>query len=337
MKAFNVNSIGRNPKRKQVFNALKKKTCDIFILLDTRICPKIENMVKAEWGGQAFFSSYSSQARGVAILIKKGFPIDILDKKSDHNGNLLSLKTKIYGKIVSITGLYGPNIDSPDFYTQQVFPLIEHWNPDYPIITGDWNLVLDQANDTYNYLHDNNPLARKAVLSAINEHDLIEPWRHFHPNKKRYTWSKKNPKKMARLDFFITSSSLLPYIANTNIEAGIQSDHSLTSLTVYFTKFTKGHGFWKFNNSLLKDQDHNDLVKNTIRRVVKQYAMQPQQYNEEFWSNCDVNYLQYIESTLNPQLYLDIIVMEIRGETIKYGAMLKRDPNEQRTIYDPRN
>ena len=32
IKAFNVNSIGKNPKRRQIFNSLKKKECDIFVL-----------------------------------------------------------------------------------------------------------------------------------------------------------------------------------------------------------------------------------------------------------------------------------------------------------------
>ena len=69
--AFNANSIGKQPKRRQVLKFLEKKNPDVLIIVDTRFSLEIENAVKAEWGGQAFFSSFSSQSRGVAIFIKK--------------------------------------------------------------------------------------------------------------------------------------------------------------------------------------------------------------------------------------------------------------------------
>ena len=329
IKEFNVNSIGRNPKRRQIFNALKKKDCDIYVLLDTRISPKIENLVKSEWGGPAFFSSHSSQSRGVAILIKKNFPIEILDKKQDIEGNFLSIKAKIYDKIIAINGIYGPNTDNPIFYKEVVFPTIKDWNPDYSIFTGDWNLVLNQKLDTYNYIHNNNPNATKFVKSAIDDHDLTEPWRYLNPDKNRFTWSKKNPRKMARLDYFLISTPLLPYISKTGIEAGIQSDHSITSLTIDFQKFIKGRGFWKFNNSLLKDPAHNKIVNDTIRSVTKQYATNPHDYDNDFWERADIKEFQYIQTTINPQLFFDTLLMEIRGETIKYGAKMKRDRNSK--------
>ena len=69
--SLNANSIGKNPKRRQVFHFLRKKNPDFLIIVDTRISKDIENLVKAEWGGYANFSSFDSQSRGVAIFIKK--------------------------------------------------------------------------------------------------------------------------------------------------------------------------------------------------------------------------------------------------------------------------
>ena len=70
----NANSIGRNPKRQKVFHHLKKKNTDFVFICDTRFSKTIENNVREEWGGQCFFSSYSSQARGVAILFPRSLP-----------------------------------------------------------------------------------------------------------------------------------------------------------------------------------------------------------------------------------------------------------------------
>ena len=78
--SFNANSIGRNPKRAQVFQFLRKKRPDIIILVDTRLSKDIESLVKTEWGGYAEFSSFNSQSRGVAILVQKKMAIKFLDR-----------------------------------------------------------------------------------------------------------------------------------------------------------------------------------------------------------------------------------------------------------------
>ena len=89
--SYNCNSIGKNPKRGQVFHFLKKKKADILILVDTRLSKEVENQVKAEWGGFAFFSSYSSQSRGIAVLFSCDFPGKVLDTFADLAGNISAI------------------------------------------------------------------------------------------------------------------------------------------------------------------------------------------------------------------------------------------------------
>jgi len=101
-----VNSIGKTPKRREVFNFLRKKDADIYILVDTRIDKKITNLVKAEWRGLASFSCFTPQSRGVAMLFKKGLPVEILDKTSDTNGNLLNMLITYSGKHILLSGIY---------------------------------------------------------------------------------------------------------------------------------------------------------------------------------------------------------------------------------------
>ena len=118
---FNANSIGRNPKRSKVFHFLRKHNPNILIIYDTRLSKDIENAVKAEWGGQAFFSSYDSQSRGVAIFIKKDLPIKILDKFNDQHGNILAILVEFESRRILLEGVYGPNHDYPEFYDLEVF------------------------------------------------------------------------------------------------------------------------------------------------------------------------------------------------------------------------
>ena len=111
--SFNANSIGKQPKRRQVLCFLQRKNPDLLIIVDTRFSKDIENSVKAEWGGQVLFSSFSSQARGVGIFIKKNLPVKILDKFNDQEGNILSILIEYEDKRILLEGLYGPNGDSP--------------------------------------------------------------------------------------------------------------------------------------------------------------------------------------------------------------------------------
>ena len=100
---------------------MKKHNPDLLIVCDTRIAKNIENSIKEEWGGPAFFSSFDSQSRGVAIFVRKNLPIKILDKFSDDQGNLLGILIEYESKVILLEGIYGPNHDSPAFYETEVF------------------------------------------------------------------------------------------------------------------------------------------------------------------------------------------------------------------------
>ena len=54
-------------------------------------------------------------------------------------------------KKILLECLYGPNQDSPEFYTDLAFQKINEWSPDFSIFAGDFNVVLDPSIDTKNY------------------------------------------------------------------------------------------------------------------------------------------------------------------------------------------
>ena len=266
--SFNANSIGKHPKRRQVLCFLEKKNPDLFIVVDTRFSKEVENSVKSEWSGQVLFSSFTSQSRGVAIFIKKNLPVKVLDKFNDQEGNILGVLIEYENKRILLEGLYGPNSDCPAFYENEVFNKIDVWNPHHSIFVGDWNVAMNQNEDTCNYQSVNNPLARLEIIRKMNEHNLIDVFRELHPTAKTYSWKQWGSKKFARLDYFLISDSLLPFVENAAILQACFSDHSPILLEIDFSRFTRGRGFWKFNNSLLQDSKYIELVKHLIKRFV---------------------------------------------------------------------
>ena len=327
VKTFNVNGLGNYSKRAQIFKFMEKKGADIYFIIDTRFSKDIENRVKEEWGSNVFFSSFSSQSRGVAIFFKKQLCAEVLNQQNDVSGNMLSLLVNFDSKNILFTALYGPNVDDPEFYKNKVFNLIDEWEPDFAVHGGDWNMVLNQNLDTKNYLHENNKNAKNEVKSKMEYFSLIDVWRELNPTLKTFTWTGKStkPAKLARLDFFLVSNSLLPFIKNAKIEPGILSDHSVSSIEIDFSNFQRGRGFWKFNNSLLKDPQYVSRVKNCIKKVIKIYA--PEDISMDVIDDANPEQLQHFSSSINPQLLFDMVQLEIRGETIKYSAAKKKKKN----------
>lgn len=250
VKIISINCQGLHDykKRKDVFQFYRQQKCNILCLQDTHFTEDMENDITNEWGYTAYFNSFSSQSRGVAILFNNNFDFIVHRKKSDDTGNFLALDLTIENSRISLITIYEPNEDDPNFY-EKITDTFEEFNNRHTIVVGDFNLVINPDRDYTNYLHINNPKAREKVLEMVSTHNLLDVFREINPDKLRYTWRKPNPFKQARLDFFLISQSLLSMVEECNILTSYRSDHSPVMLNLKFNEFKHGKGLWKFNNS----------------------------------------------------------------------------------------
>ena len=60
-------------KRRDLFQYVRSRKFNIVCLQDTHVYPKLDSFIKAEWGFDAYFSSYTTYSRGVMILINNNF------------------------------------------------------------------------------------------------------------------------------------------------------------------------------------------------------------------------------------------------------------------------
>ena len=325
LKITSVNCQGlRNKyKRIDVFDYLKNMNQNIYCLQDTHFTKEIENEISCNWGYECFFSSFRSNSRGVAILFNNNFDFKVIKEKTDNHGNIISLEILVGENTLNLVNIYGPNNDSPNFFAN-IFEMIEDFNSNSVIICGDFNLVLNPDIDYFNYLNINNPKATKTLLELMETHNLFDAYRELHPNLKRYTWRKKNPLKQSRLDFFLLSENLYPNLEQSNIENSYRSDHSSVNIALKLNNFIRGKGLWKFNNSLLNDSNYLTLIKETIINVIKEYAVPV--YNFKNIQQIDLNEIQF---TIDDQLFLETLLMVIRGKTISYSSYKKKEQNKR--------
>ena len=307
--------------------ALLNKEYNIICLQDVHINAQLEPFIKSEWGYEVFFSSFTNISRGVMILMNNNFEYKVERVKTDKNGNYIILDIIIQGKRITLVNLYGPNQDNPNFYTN-IKQKVSEFENDQAIMCGDWNFVLDPDLDYNNYLHINNPKARKVILDYIEEENLLDVWRVSNEDSRKYTWRRLNPViKQARLDFYLISENMFQFVTDTKIIPGYRTDHSGITLKLKLIDSERGRGYWKFNYTLLKDKDYVSLIKNTIDDVKKTYISNENNLNHGNISN------EEIQFHINDQLFLETLLMMIRGNTIKYSSEKKKKRlKEEKTL-----
>ena len=147
---------------------------------------------------------------------------------------------------------------------------------------------------------------------------MVNIWRKINPEVLRYTWRRARPLQQSRLDFFLMSETLLPYVKDTKILNGYRSDHSFISVEFESKKEEKKSNFWKFNSSLLKEPNCIKEIKETISKIKQQCMVPIYDFNK-----VDEIPNEDFQLTISDQLFLDVLLMEIRKTIIGYSIKKK--------------
>ena len=81
---------------------------------------------------------------------------------------------------------------------------------------------------------------------------------------KKFTFRQKHASGFIqrRLDYFFISNSLQDVITHADFFVAFSTDHSPVTISISKNKNPiHGHGFWKFNSSLLSDQNYITKTK----------------------------------------------------------------------------
>ncbi len=149
----------------------------------------------------------------------------------------------------------------------------------------------------------NDSKASDMISILMEEFDLLDVWRHFHPALRQYSRHQVNPKVLSRLYVILVSNNLIDNCLQSKILPGVQSDHSVVSLHFKDGYPVKGRGFWKLNcNFLHNDSDFIKLKKEKI-----------QDYK-------DIHH----NSGCNPNVLWDALKCTITGVCIEYSSRKKK-------------
>ena len=176
-------------------------------------------------------------------------------------------------------------------------------------MVGDWNTTLSHLDKTGG-LPWRETAYRNGLLSLMKELNLVEVYRRLHPNSKTYTYETKNKKLKSRKDFFIITKQLINQVKRIETRPSIAPDHKAVFLSIEIDQApARGPRNWKFNNTLLKDNEYINLIKSNYPSFQEKY--------------------QNVE---NRQLYWELLKMEIRNTTTACFKKKKSNLRNRETI-----
>ena len=111
----------------------------------------------------------------------------------------------------------------------------------------------------------------------MKETDLVDIWHIRNPNEKQLSRRDRSRTGFiqSRIDFWLISVALEYQVISTKIKPGNNSDHSIIKSTFEILETQKrGKRYWKFNNSLLNDQNYTKLIKETIQNIKNDIFME---------------------------------------------------------------
>ena len=193
------------------------------------------------------------KSAGVAILISPKFSGNIIRYVHDTDGRILSLLVNYNSFKFNIICLYAPNTvsDRRLFFNRLHTFFLSHGDL---ILGGDFNCIdsdLDRLKIKSDFSAD-----KRCLLALKSDFCLVHIFRKKNLKAISFTWSSKDFSQASRLDRFYISFSLLQSFCGNKCFPCPLSDHDFADLFISPVNVSlHGSGVWKFNCSLLSDDD----------------------------------------------------------------------------------
>lgn len=136
---------------------------------------------------------------------------------SDPEGCFIIINITINNNPVTITSIYGPNLDNPAFF-HTFFSSISNFSNGPVIIGGDFNTVIDPSLDR-SASNKRHWQSTDTIIQSMRDFGLGDGWRLQHPTDKEYTFYSSVHHSYSRIDYFLTSNSIIPNISEHKIHS----------------------------------------------------------------------------------------------------------------------
>ena len=309
--SLNVQGIRDQIKRRSIFSFLKDFKANIYFLQETYSDLKDEIIWKNEWGGEIFFSHGTNHSKGVCILINPTIHCQVDYCYSNNSGRVVLITITFGSQKLSLCNIYAPNnqTNQLEFMQELNNCIIDKTELTTLIVGGDWNCTLSKKDKIGGTTWIPTSY-RNLLMTTMDMFDLIDIQRVRHPKLRKFTYESKAIRMKSRIDYFLLAKNLTKNVKKTDVFPSIAPDHNAIYISMSLScESPRGPGLWKFNNTLLNDEEYVERVRETYLNTVK-----------------------YYRQVTSKGLLWELIKMEIRNATIsytKYKAKVSRDRAEE--------
>ena len=290
----NCKGLQQSEKRNRLIEWTNQQKCNILFMQETHFTETLTNKLYTEFRGNLFLSNGVSNARGIAIWLKKELDFKIIDSHKDTEGRFLLLNVEINEDVFTLVNIYGPNNNKArNTFFKYVKTSIDKYSLGQIVIGGDFNDILSE-NDTktkvQNKKFDKPVNSLKTLIKSLKLKDI---WREKNLTKTQFTWSRKNRSESTRIDYFLIGTEAKKNCVSCDIRpVAIQyTDHNSVSLKINIDRGNKGRGYWKLNSSILEDDQYINIIKN----LIKKYKERAKTHNslDILWDNLKIEIRDY--------------------------------------------
>ena len=165
---------------------------------------------------------------GVTILISDRIDPKIKTISRDEEGHYIIIKGSIQEEDITIANIYVPNIGAPQYIRKTLTDV--KGKIDSNIITvGDFNTPLTLMDRSSKQKINKET---QVLNDTLNELDLIDIFRTFHPNAEEYSFFSSAHGTFSRIDHILGHKSNLSEFKKIEIVSSIFSNHNAMRLDI---------------------------------------------------------------------------------------------------------
>ena len=179
-----------------------------------------------------FYANGNQKKAGVAILILDKIDFKIKTSIRDKEGHYIMIKGSIQEEDITIVNIYPPNIGAPQ-YIRQMLTAIKGEIDSNTIIEGDFNTPLTPIDRSS---RQNINKETQALNDTIDQIELIDIFRTFHPKAEEYTFFSRAHRMFPRIDHIFGHKSNFGKFKKTEIVSSIFSNHNAMILEINYRK-----------------------------------------------------------------------------------------------------
>ena len=175
-----------------------------------------------------FHANGNQKKAGVAILISHKIDFKIKTVTRDKERHYIVIKGSIQEEDITIINVYAPNTGAPQ-HVWQMLTTTKREIDSNTIIVGDFNTPLTPMDRSSKQKINKET---QALNDTIDQIDLTDIYRTFHPEVVEYTFFSSAHRTFSRIDHILGHKSSLRKFKKIEIVSSIFSDHNPMRLEI---------------------------------------------------------------------------------------------------------